>query len=137
MINLELHLVPVAVVAIGYWIFGGIWYAAIFAKQYDTALSASGVPSDIRQKSFGMALVAYLVAGLVIAFFLDNLTRALDATSFVDGVLLGLYFWLAFVATQLLNHKMFEHRPTSIFGLNLGSSLTSLVLMSGVLAIWN
>lgn len=137
MINLEFHWLPVVVVAIGYWIFGGVWYAAIFAKRYDSALTDSGVPTENRQKSFGMALGAYLVAGLVLAFFLDNFARALNASSFSDGAVLGLYFWLAFVATQLLNHKMFEHRPSTIFGLNMGSSLISLVVMSGVLAIWN
>ena len=135
--SFELNLVPIAVVALGYWIFGGVWYAAIFAKQYDSALSNSGVSTETRQKSFGLALAGYLVSGILLAFFLDNFNRVLDSTTFYEGAQLGFYFWVAFVATQLINHKLFEHRPSSIFGLNLGSSLISFVAMSGALALWN
>jgi hypothetical protein len=119
-----------------YWILGGVWYAAVFAKAYQAGLSFSEDQKKQSQKDFPKALALHFIGGLISALVIATLTRAFNATSFFSGLVCGFWPWFGFAFTIQTNLKMFERRPTSLYVLDGGFYLIAFSFMGGILAVW-
>lgn len=132
----NLNYLAIAVSGLSYFILGGIWYAAIFSKQFQAALNFTEAEKKQVQQDFPKSLAVHLLSGLITAFILANLTRGLGSHSFVEGMVFGFWPWLGFVLTNNLNSKMFERVPTAVFAINSGFYLVAFAIMGGILAVW-
>ncbi|NIR50552.1 DUF1761 domain-containing protein [candidate division KSB1 bacterium] len=132
----NLNYLAVFVSGLVYWIVGGVWYAAIFSKQYQAALNFSPEEKDEAQKDFPKALGMHFLSGLITSLILANLVRFMGANSFLQGVTAGFWIWLGFALTINLNYLLFERRPKVLFFVNTGFFLIAFVVMGGVLAVW-
>lgn len=132
----DLNLWAVLVSGVIYFVFGGIWYAAIFSKKYQEGLGFSPEVKAQAEKDFPKALAAHLLSGLITSFILAGVISVTASTTFISGIVTGFWMWLAFAFTINLNYLMFEKRPTSLFMLNNGFFLIAFAVMGGVLAVW-
>ncbi len=119
-----------------YWIIGGVWYAAIFTKQYQTALNFDEETKKKADKDFTKALFAHFSSGLLTSFFLANFVRVTGASSLWDGLVCGFVVWLAIAFTINFNHFMFEKKPIAWFLINIGFFLVAFTVMGGILTVW-
>ena len=119
-----------------YWIIGGVWYAAIFTKQYQTVLNFDEETKKKADKDFPKALVVHFGSGLITSFFLANFVRVTGSASIWDGMFCGFIVWLAIAFTINLNYLMFEKKPTAWFLINTGFFLIAFTVMGGILTVW-
>lgn len=126
----------VLVSGVSYFILGGVWYAAIFSKQYQAALKLTPEEQAQGEKAFPMALATHFISGLITSIVLATLINAWGANSFFEGMVCSFWIWLGFAFTINLNYMMFERRPTGLFMINNGFFLIAFLVMGGILSVW-
>ncbi len=135
-----MHMVPnvLATLVSGaiFWIIGGLWYAAIFSKSYQTALGFNDVQKQQSKKSMPAALVMFLIAGILVAYVIGRISLVANAVTFLDGIIVGLWVWIGFALTINVNYLLFEKRPSAIFWINTSFYLIAFALIGGIMAVW-
>jgi hypothetical protein len=132
----DLNYLAILVAALVFFIVGGVWYAALFGKPWQNALSLNPEETARAQQDFPKALAVWFLSGLIISFVLANLTRALGAASFGSGVMVGFWAWLGFALPLNLNSLAFEKHSPHLFLINAGFYWVAFALMGGILAAW-
>lgn len=90
--------------------FGILWYSLVMVPRTGAVgRRMRDVFSRTRDIGIGGFLGAAM-AKLVMAFCLARLLAAFDSVSAGNGIALGLYLWIGFVATTLVVTHRFEHR---------------------------
>jgi hypothetical protein len=119
-----------------YFVLGGLWYALIFTKPWTRALALAPDAKAKAEKDFPKALVCHVVSGLLTATVLGFVIRTAGARTLLDGIIYGLWVWLAFAFTVNLNAFMFEKRPAPVFLINGGFYLVAFAAIGGLFAVW-
>ena len=128
----------ILVVTLIAYVFGMVWYSpSLFGNQW---MKLSGINKAQAKKSkkkgmLGKSLVS-LVASFVTAWILSVLVTLFEATTFLNGLVVGLCVWLGFIATTTLSSVLWEGKPFNLWVLNNSHSLISIALMAGILAVW-
>ncbi|UCH84373.1 MAG: DUF1761 domain-containing protein [Candidatus Latescibacterota bacterium] len=126
----------ILVAGIAYFVLGGVWYAVVWRKPWTRALALEPDVKEQAEKDFPKALVCHLLSGILTAVVLGFIIRTAGANTFLDGVIYGLWVWLAFGFTINLNSFMFEKRPAPVFLTNGGFYLAAFAVVGGILAGW-
>ena len=125
----------IIVAGIAAWVVGAVWYSPpVFGKRWMTLLgikAEGGMPEGA-----GKALAGGFVLAIVTAFFLVIVVRALAATTFLEGAIVGLLVWLGFVVTHGISNVMFERRPPALFAITQAELAISFLVMGIILAVW-
>ena len=134
--EISVNFVAVAVAAIAGFAIGMAWYSpALFGRQWE---KAAGVGRNSMTKpKYGMAksLVISLVASVFMAFVLTHsLKYAAGMPTLMDGLTVGFWTWLGFMATAQLNPMLWEGRPVKYYLINVGYQLAQLLAMGLILA---
>ena len=132
----DLNYLAVLVAALVFFLVGGVWYAAVFGKPWQNALSLNPDDTVRAQQDFPKALAVWFLSGLIISFVLANFARALGAASFGSGVMVGFWAWLGFALPLNLNSLAFEKRSPHVFLINVGFYWVAFALIGGILAAW-
>ncbi len=129
-----INYLAVLVSAIVRFLLGWLWYGALFAHKWSelTGITQEKMQSANMPIVYGGALVAYFVQAYVLAHFI-HYTNAKDAKG---GAQTGFWIWLGFNAVLLMQSSLFEQRPFTLFFINSGYELVSLVVMGIILAVW-
>lgn len=134
--SVSVDLFHVLIAAIVYFAIGGLWYSqSLFGKAWSSALGKkmSDFSSDARRNS----MVAMAVAALILNYFLAMFVGFAGANTWMDGVTVGFYVWLGFVATAVLSTYMFEGRSMKLYYLFAGYQLVGLLVSGAILAGWH
>jgi hypothetical protein len=67
---------------------------------------------------------------------LAHVIRFAGATTVLQGLAVGFFVWLGFVAVVTIGTVTFERKPIRLFLLNNGYLLLSLLAMGAILAVW-
>ncbi|MEN9654111.1 MAG: hypothetical protein RL235_223, partial [Chlamydiota bacterium] len=97
------------------WLFGPAWLK--LAKLH---------AGDMKGEK--MAMVYGLANSLVIAYFLAFFETYMRVTTVTDGMFVGFCVWLGFVATQQISGVIWAKHPFSLFVLDGGYKLVSLLV---------
>lgn len=129
----NVNYVAVIVAALSTFVVGGVWYSTgVFGKHW---MKEVGLKEKDMQKKEGMAqiFIGQLVLSLVAAYFLAAFLFLLNGDGWMDGAVLGAVISLAFNATAIGSHLMFERKSMMLFALNAGHNVVSLTVMGAVL----
>lgn len=102
------------------WLFGPTWQKLCDMKEKG-------------RKCKKRCLAAGFVVSLVIAYFLSFFEAHLGVTTVTDGMLIGFFIWLGFVATTQISAVIYCKKPFKLFAIKTGYKLVSLLVMSGVI----
>ncbi len=123
----------VLVAAVAYFAAGAVWYQPkVMGARW---MSATGVdPSDASPKpwSFVGTLVAYFLMAMVLAM----IARGIDASYFGEGLVLGLFTGVVFVAAQTWVNLSFEGRSMDLLLVNGGIGVIGHVIMAVIVTTW-
>ena len=119
-----------------YWVIGGLWYAAILGRQYQAALNFDEAQQPQVKKSMPMALGLFLISGILSAYVIGRIVLVANATTFLQGMAVGLWLWVGFGITIVVNLQAFEHRPKPLLWINGIFYLIAFPLLGGINAIW-
>ncbi len=76
------------------------------------------------------------LATLVMAYVLAHFANYMNAKSVSDGLQLGFWVWLGFIATSSLSPSNFENRPWGLYYIFVANQLVTLLVMGAILAVW-
>lgn len=135
----HLHNINVAALfmsAIMMWILGAVWYSpALFAKPWMKALGIVMDPSAPK-KGLALGMIASFAGDVLVSFVLLHMVRWSEATTWPFGAFVGFLCWLGFFAATQLPQGIYERRPASLFFINSGYWLVSLLAAGALLAAW-
>ena len=130
----SINYLAVIVSAVARFALGAVWYSALFGAKWMelTGMTEEKARSANMAVTYGGALVAYVVQAYVLAHFI-HYTNAKDAKG---GAQCGFWLWLGFSAVLLMQGTLFEQRSFTLFFINAGYELVSLLAMGIILAVW-
>lgn len=128
------HWLQVIVAAIAQVVLGFIWYGPLFGKTWARLMKID--MTQIDRSGLTRTYAWSFVGTLVTAFVLDQFVHWIGATTVGAGASIGFWAWLGFVATVTAASVLYERRPTSLYLLNNGYQLVSLLVMGAILAAW-
>jgi hypothetical protein len=82
------------------------------------------------------AMTIGFIAALVTAYVISHFVDLLSVTTFGGGAQFAFWAWLGLVAPVQLGVWLWEGREFKLFVMNTAHTLVSLIVMSGILAIW-
>ena len=59
-----------------------------------------------------------------------------QASTAIDGAIVGIWLWLGFVATTMIGMVLWEGKPFRLYLINAGHVLAGLIVMGAILAVW-
>ena len=115
---------------------GALWYSPLlFANVW---MELNGFTKEQLQEAgqawqgYVVSIVGSIISVLVLALLID-LTGADDLG---EGLIIGLFAGVAFVATSMAANYMFESRPLKLYIINAGYPVLILAINGVILALW-
>jgi len=125
-----LAVVVCVVVAI---VVGFVWYSKpLFLKPW---LAGIGKPAEFAQQARPVSYVIAIAAAFVEALFLAALIGVMGSAGAAAGLQAGFMVWLGFVATTSAANAAFGDRGWTVWGIEAGNHLVTLLLMGLVLSL--
>jgi hypothetical protein len=130
---IEINWIAVVVAAVVKFAIGGVWYTALFGKQWRALM---GVPEGAQPTGLAQAMVVQIIGDLIMAYILARFVGHYG-WGLGTGVIVGFMAWLGFVATVSVGQIFYEHRSPQVFLINNGYLLIGLVVMGAILGWWH
>ena len=116
---------------------GSLWYSQLmFGKKFMMYVAKNIDSSSTQKPNMARIYTLTFIGSLVSSYVLAHFVYYTGAVSFADGMITGFWAWLGFVVTVELNTVLFENRSKGLYYLSAGYQLVALMLMGGILAIW-
>jgi fucose permease len=128
----EVNYLAVVVAALAFFAWGAIWYAPpVMGKTWRKAVSLS--QEQLRPNP--MVFIGTYIAYFLMALALAVLARAADASTFSEGLVLGLIVGIGIAAAGIWVGGMYEQRMRLAW-LNMGNAVIGLIIMAVIVTVW-
>jgi hypothetical protein len=125
-----INLLAVLVAGVVHLVLGLVWFQP---KLFGNAW-ASLTGKDLKPAS--RWIPAGVIAHLLMAFVLAVIVRLANATTALDGALVGILVCLGFVATMEAGELVWEKIPFRLFMIRVGNQLLGFAISGIILAVW-
>jgi hypothetical protein len=126
----HLNWLAVIVLWIAHVVISLLWYQpALFGKAW---VNLSGKELKPATQWFPAGLAAHFVC----VFALAVIVNLANATTFVEGLALGLLVSICFIGAMLAGELVWEKIPFKLFLIRLGDQMLTLSLAGVILALW-
>jgi hypothetical protein len=130
----DVNWLAVLCAALAKFAIGGVWYSPpVFGPRWGAIV---GVTPEAFKARMGRAMITDLAASFVLAWVLANVLKFTGAAGLIPGARVAFFLWLGFVATPFLSTTVYEGRPAALFGINAGYWLVSMLIMGGLIGVW-
>ena len=134
--QVTINYLAVVVAALVSMVVGFVWYSFLFGKAWMKAVNITQKGLASGRKEANKYYLIMAVASLVSAYVLAHFADYVGASTVGEGLALGFWVWLGFVAATSLGDYLFSGRPKNLYLINNGSLLVSMLAMAVILAIW-
>ena len=132
--QVHINFLAVLAAAVANMIIGSIWYSpGVFGKIW---MGLIGKRVEDMKGRAGPAYAAAFVVALILAYVLAHFVGYTQAYSLGQGIQLGFWVWLGFVATTSTGDYIFAGRPRQLYFINNGYHLVTLLVNGALLAAW-
>ena len=132
MLTFEVNWLAVLASVIANMVIGAAWYGALAQPWLD---GIGKTREDVQGNQTGPYVVAVLNS-LLMAFILANVLSWASVDDLASGLLTGLLMWVGFTGFTFAANHAFEGRSLRLWAINSGTYLIGLVVMGGILAVW-
>lgn len=131
--SVDVNLTAVLVAGLINMVVGAIWYSkALFAKEWSKLVGRK--IDEMGDGAQGYVITA--LGALVQAWILAHFVFWANATTAVNGALVGFMIWLGFVAITQGVNTVFAGTRKKLWAINTGYFLVVLVINGALLAVW-
>jgi len=137
--TVEINYLAILASAVIYMALGFLWYGPFFGKPWMKLVGMNPKDMTKEQKAaMGKTYAISFIGALIMAYVLAYFIRFTLATTIEAGVITGFWAWLGFVATTGANEFLFavKPKPWTLYLINQGYILVSLLIVGGLLAVW-
>jgi hypothetical protein len=136
--NVDVNYLAVLASGIIAMVIGFLWYSpALFGNAW---MKLNGFTKEKMDKAMkeGMAKTygIMFVSALVMSYVLAHVIAFAGGETVMDGLQGGIWVWLGFVATTMLNGVLFGSKPLKLYLIDVGYYLVLLMVIGAVLAVW-
>ena len=129
----DLNWLAIVVAALVFFAVGAVWYQPkVMGSRWMKAVEVDPSKAAPNPWIFIGTFVAYLLMAMVLAM----LAQGMGASSFGDGLVLGLYTGVVFVAAQAWVNASYEGRSMNLVLVNGGVGVIGHVLMAVIVTLW-
>jgi hypothetical protein len=129
----EVNYLAALIAALAFFAWGAIYYAPpVTGRAWQRAVGLTQEQMRPNPTIFVASFIAYFVMAVALA----AIARSTGASTFGDGVVLGLFVGVGIVAMGILNGGMYEQR-TNLAWLNLGNAVIGIIIMSVIVTVWD
>lgn len=132
--EIPIHFFPLLVAALARMAIGALWYSPILFLP--TWYRVSGVTEAEMKAGMGRAIAVDFVGSLIMAFVLLHAVKYAGAATVAQGVAVGFFNWLGFIAVVTIGTVTYLRKPFQLFLVQNGYLLLSLLVMGAILAVW-
>lgn len=134
-VSVDVSWIAVVVGTVGYQLLGALWYGPLFGSRW---MAAMGYDNAEDVQGGDDATTGYLITAagsLVAVVALGVLVDWVGATTWTEGLAIGLLAGVGFVATTALQAVPFEDRPWPVYLLNAGYNVVALAGVGVLLVV--
>jgi len=132
--EIPIHIAPLLAAALTRMIIGALWYSPmLFLHAWHRV---SGVSEAEMNAGIARAVVIDLIGSLIMAFVLLHAVKYAGAATAAQGMAVGFFNWLGFVAVVTIGTVTYLRKPFQLFLIQNGYLLLSLLAMGAILAVW-
>lgn len=129
----DVNFFAILVAALAKMVIGAFWYSPkVFGEFW---AKESGLKCEDCKAGVIQYIVMFLSC-LVTAWVLALIVNWMHVQNLAQGVALGFFIWLGFVATTQLSAVLWGRQPIQVYLVNNAYLLLSIVVMSGILTVW-
>ena len=129
----DLNWLAIVVAALVFFAVGAVWYQPkVMGSRWMKAIEVDPSKAAPNPWIFIGTFVAYLLMAMVLAM----LAQGMGASSFGDGLVLGLYTGVVFVGAQAWVNASYEGRSMNLVLVNGGVGVIGHVLMAVIVTLW-
>jgi hypothetical protein len=133
----EVNWLAVLVCAILSMVIGFIWYGPLFSKPWGRMTGWTNEKvAALPKSSMTIGYVKAFLFAFIIASVLALTLLSIKADGIGDGVTAAIVLWAGFTGATIGVNMTFERRPISLFGIEAGYHLLTLIAYAIVLSIW-
>jgi hypothetical protein len=126
----NINLVAVLVAGIIHMVIGLIWFMpGIFGKQWMELTKQEMKPA---RQWIPAGIVGHQVMALVLAV----VVYLANATTIIEGAIVGSLLWIGFVVTLETGELIWEKIPFKLFAIRIGNHFLGLGISGAILAVW-
>lgn len=134
MFEVDVNIWAVLVATIVYFVIGALWYSVLFGKQW---MKLSGITKESMEGSGRVApYVATLLLLLILSYVLAHMVAFADAATIGEGMTMGAWLWLGFVATIMLIDAIYAGRSYKLTAINAGYHLVGMMAAAAIISAW-
>lgn len=133
MFTQDINFFAIITTAILNFLIGWLWYSPyLFGNAW---LEVTRFNKDELRASPAHLLGAFAIA-LIVSFVTALFVYATNATTALEGALVGWWAWLGYIATTHFSGVLWERKPFKLYLINVSAKLLILVLTGAILAVW-
>lgn len=127
----EINYLGIFLAAIASQFVGFLWFSPfLFGKKWMKLVGISEMKND-NKLVYGVTFIMSFITAYVLSVFI----QFAQATTVLDGVLVGVLVWLGFIIPTSVNQVLFEKKSKELWLLNIGHFLTIFVVMAIILSL--
>ena len=128
----------ILVSAVASFILGYLWYSPLlFGKPWMKMMGFTHQSmEEAKKKGMVKLYLGNFIATLIMVYILSHFVDYAQAKTITDGLQLGLWVWLGFIATLLFGSLLWEGKPFKLFLINSGYRLVELLIVASILSAW-
>ncbi len=131
-------MIKVLVAAVSSMVLGFVWYSPLlFSKPWMklSGITKESMKKDQKNGSMNKTYAISTLISIVMAFVLNRLFNIVGINSVYSGVMMALWIGVGFIATTMITTVLYDKKPWTLYFINVGYQLVSLVLMAVVLVV--
>ena len=139
MYRIHVNYLAILVIAVISFLIGALWYSPmLFRKRWIKAVGKSGeeLKKNSKPITYVLAFIAWCITSYVLAVMIDYAVDVFSTPAFLYGMLAAFLCWFGFVAAISLIHNLFAQRSITLWLINSGYILVSLLIGGSIIAEW-
>lgn len=132
----SINYLAVLVAAIVSMVIGFLWYGPLFGKQWMQLMNFDKKKiNEAKKKGMGKIYTLAFLTTLIMSFVLAHFVDYVEAKTITDGIILGFWVWIGFLATTQIGSVLWEGKPVKLYLINTLHYLVTLAVMAAILAV--
>ena len=132
----EIAMWPILAAGVASVLIGWVWYhPKVFGSAWMRMSAVTPEQAERGKKMMPLFALIALVGGMLTAWVMSYIALAWGFYDLIGAVELGVWTWLGFVAPTMLGMVLWEHKPLSLYFLNVGYWLVVFIVMAIILVL--
>lgn len=136
-VQVSINYLAVVAAAAASMAIGFLWYGPLFGKMWMQMMNFDKKKlNEAKKKGMGKIYALAFLTSLIMSYVLAHFVDYVEAKTIMEGIVLGFWVWIGFLATTQIGSVFWEGKPVKLYLINTLHYLVTLAVMAAILAVW-